>query len=193
MYKKEDFIVDHSGIADCGWFIAPPAGPGYRPSYLHKDLQLHDQSGYEPELHQGKGMGMAPGYYPGRKIAEEYLNAFLEKQKMDSIEITAKVNGKVVPLDTISTETFDKMKKACLIFPVEPKYEGVYTAKGDDTVEGIRVIFEVTRNIADNIGRVVALDRHGSVCNTDDTLDKTLTYKFCNGEPLYYNIKLLGD
>lgn len=31
---------------------------------------------------------------------------------MDNIEIIVKANGKVVPLDTISTETFEKMKEA---------------------------------------------------------------------------------
>lgn len=191
MYKKEDFTIDYLGVVDCGWYIAMQAGPGYGITYLHKDLQLHEQSGYE-DFHIGMGMGMAPGYYLTKKIAEEYLNAFLEKEKMDSIEIIVKANGKVVPLDTVSTETFESMKKA-MENSNKPKYEGVYTAKVRGIEGEARVIFEVTQGIADRVGKIVALDRDGYIANINDSLQEILAYQFSSNGTLYDNIKRLGD
>ncbi len=187
MYKKEDFRIACNEKFDCGWYVSLNAG-----EYLRKDLQIRKGTGFTsvPEfLYQ---WGMAPGYYSSKKTAEEFLNAFLGAQKMDSIEIIAKVNGKVVSLDTISTETFDKMKKASR----EPKYEGVYTAEvkdGGGLPESARVVFKVTQDICGYIGESIALNRDGNVCNTDDNLQETLTYRFPSGEILYKNIKKLGD
>ena len=188
MYKKEDFEINVNHNCKCGWYITLPLPSEDKEEYLHKDLQFHTGTGFitAPEFLQQ--WGMAPGYYPAKNIAEQYLDLFLEKQKMDDIEIIVKANGKVVPLDTISTETFEKMKKAT----VEPKYEGVYTARTKH-LQTARVMFVVTEQICEHIGHAVALDGYGVLTNADDTLDYMLAYVFEGGETIYDNIKRLGD
>jgi len=57
-------------------------------------------------------------------------------------------------LDTISTETFEKIKAAAK----EPEYEGVYVGKCDGEA---RVFFRVTDTICAYKGEVIALNSNG--------------------------------
>lgn len=173
--KKEDFEIMCNDTHNCGWYIKDSS------DYLWKDLQIHRGTGFTTGSKWN--WGEAPGYYPSEKIAEEYLNLYLEKQKMETIEINVKVNGKEVPLDSISTETFEKVKKAAS----KPEYEGVLV--GNRWNNSPRVFFAVTDEICGQNGRVVVLDERGVVVNYEDTFNKLLNSSYYN----YKNIKQLGE
>jgi len=150
--KREDFRIERMGLPagnetffDCGWYINLISDGRI---YLWKDLQLHHSTGHKGQYCWGE----APGYYESRELAEEYLNTFLalasaiiydefpgkrfnpfynlfyRRIPVDKVKITVEVNGKEVPLDTISAETFQKVKEAVRIPDVneidyEQKYE----------------------------------------------------------------------
>lgn len=101
---------------------------------------------------------------------------------MDKIKITVEVNGKIVPLDTISTETFEKVKEAAR----KPKYEGVYTSV-QNSGNYPRVFFVVTDEICRHKGRAVALNEIGNVMYNKSTFEEF----FANN--VYENLKKLGD
>jgi len=88
-------------------------------------------------------------------------------------------------LDTISTETFEKIKAAAK----EPEYEGVYV--GDYGVKEDRVIFEVTDELIEKLrqrrNQAVAMDGRGDIINWYSTL-KRICECGC-----YDNIKKLGE
>lgn len=111
------------------------------------------------------------------------LNALLGEQKMENVEITVKVNGKEVPIDTISTETFEKVKEAAK----EPEYEGVYLRKYCSGGNYDRVVFKVTDQICNHKGQVVLLDGDG------DVMLYCPTFKPVCEHSCYSSLKKLGD
>jgi len=75
----------------------------------------------------------------------------LKEKTMPNIKITAEVDGKIVPLNTISTESFEAIKALEKPIPVArlATYDG-----------STRLLLRITQNIADHIkfGHVIAID-----------------------------------
>jgi len=137
-------------------------------------------------------------YGENRMKREEHLNIYLtarnligekaRETKMENVEITVKVNGRDVPIETVSTETFEKVKEAAS----EPKHKGVLV--GNCYNAEPRVFFKVTDDICERRGKAVALDTNGCVVDVDCTLGKLVAFTgFDNDDKLYGNIKKLGD
>lgn len=168
METREDFTIARLGenkirvaFNTCGWYIHLDNTD----LCLHKDLMLRETTGWSKGDYK---WGEAPGYYASKELAEQYLDAYLIKQKTKAliderawemldkkIKITVEVDGKEVPLDTISTETFEKIKAAAK----EPEYEGVYVG---DCADESRVFFVVTDTICKYKGEVIALNSKGN-------------------------------
>lgn len=74
--KKEDFKIDKVDCDDCGWYIVTVTG---KDQYLHKDLKLHCSTGFRNTWNPTWQWGEAPGYYPTKEIAQEYLNEYFRK------------------------------------------------------------------------------------------------------------------
>ena len=81
---------------------------------------------------------------------------------MLNIKITAEVDGKIIPLNTISAETFEAIK--ALEKPKEiPVARLAITAGG----RGSRLLFKPAQKITFEHGRVYALDlKHGILTNS---------------------------
>ena len=91
-----------------------------------------------------------------------------ERKNMPNIKITAEVGGKQVPLETISTETFEAIKalEKPKEIPVPVARVGNYVGFPSDR----RLFLKLTNNIRENIARkdidVVAINlRNGTVNN----------------------------
>lgn len=78
--KQEKFVCpegweiahnDPGGNHICEWYVFKKLS-----GYLHKDLQLHDGTGYSDGNY---GYGEAPGYWPTEKAAKDALRQYLEK------------------------------------------------------------------------------------------------------------------
>ena len=82
-----------------------------------------------------------------------WIQKCLERKTMPNIKITAEVDGKQVPLETVSTETFEAIK--ALEKPKEIPVARLATYNGHP-----RLILKITQNIIDNIkfDNILAID-----------------------------------
>lgn len=119
------------------------------------------------------------------KVTEIHGESKMSDKK---IKITVEVDGEIVPLDTISTETFEKIKEATK----EPEYEGVLSGNYAGDKGDARVFFVVTEQICDYKGRAIVLDKDGYIGNSGSTL-QILCKDVGFSERIYENIKKLGD
>lgn len=81
---------------------------------------------------------------------------------VENVEITVKVNGESVPLSTISTETFEKIKRES-----EPKKVPIMrVVYYSDNPTDRRLLLKVPENIGNFVGMIVAIDvKDGAICN----------------------------
>jgi hypothetical protein len=78
---------------------------------------------------------------------------------MQNIKITVEVDGKIVPLSTISTESFEAIKAL-----EKPKDIPIPVARWATCGDSPRLIFKPSRSIQLKIGKVYALDlRNGNL------------------------------
>lgn len=82
---------------------------------------------------------------------------YYERKTMPNIKITAEIDGKQVPLETVSAETFEAIKALMKEIPI---------ARLADYCGHPRLIFRPTKNIELNVGHVYALHlTHGDFSN----------------------------
>lgn len=90
-----------------------------------------------------------------------YCQQCSERKNMPNIniKITAEVDGKIVPLETISTETFEAIKAL-------EKPKAIPVARlASFYISDSRLIFKPMQNIQLEIGRVYVFDvKNGSIC-----------------------------
>lgn len=108
---------------------------------------------------------------------------FIRSKHMPNIKITAEVDGKQVPLETVSTETFEEIKASEK--PKEIPVARLAIHPGD----GRRLIFKVTEDIVKRKGRYVAIELVcGNVCgswpNDDGDCGSTFGFNYENVKPL---------
>jgi len=82
---------------------------------------------------------------------KQYLDSILENKLMPNIKITAEVGGKQVPLETISTETFEAIKAL-------EKPKEIPVARLANYCTWPRLLFRPSRDFSLKIGNVYALD-----------------------------------
>ena len=133
------------------WYISDGSD-----NHLHKDLKIHSGTGYFAANHNPK---RAQGYYKSKEEAKFYLKLFKEKNNMaEKIEVHLTVNDVVTPLHEISKGTLLKIREASKPKPVP----AIQVAK--TTVGGLpRLIFKVTEDIANRVGKYVGLEPNGIV------------------------------
>ena len=73
-----------------------------------------------------------------------------ERKSMPNIKITAEVNGKQVPLETISTETFEAIKAL-------EKPKEIPVARVGSFADRPRLIFKPAKNIQLEVGKIYVL------------------------------------
>ncbi len=105
-----------------------------------------------------------------------------ERKIMPNIKITAEVNGKQVPLETISTESFEAIKAAA-------RTEEIPVARLAVNDGQHRLIFKVTEYITEYKGKYVAISLdNGLVCGhwpeSDMDCGKGFGYNYENVRPL---------
>ena len=88
-----------------------------------------------------------------------------EKIQMSNIKITAEVNGKQVPLKTVSIETFEAIKAL-------EKLKEISVARLASFAGRPRLIFKPKKNIQLTIGRIYALDLECGDVGADWLLEK---------------------
>ena len=98
-----------------------------------------------------------------------------EREHMPNIKITAEVDGKQVPLETVSTETFEAIK--ALEKPKEIPVARLAWYSGEEP----RLLFKPAENIKFEIGKIYSLDlRRGMVASAwksaEDEYAIKLTY-----------------
>ncbi len=119
-----------------------------------------------------------------KELVEQYYD-LLYGENMPNIKITAEVDGKQVPLETISTETFEAIK--ALEKPKEIPVARLAMLKcGKDR----RLIFKVTGDIAERKGQYVAISLVNGLIyghwqgNDDRDCGKGYGYNYENVQPL---------
>ena len=86
---------------------------------------------------------------------------FDERETMTNIKITAEVDGKIIPLNTISAETFEAIKAL-----EKPKAIPVARLAITSGGRGSRLLFKPAHKITFEQGRVYALEvKHGILPN----------------------------
>jgi len=89
---------------------------------------------------------------------KQYLDSILENKLMPNIKITAEVDGKQVPLETISTEMFEAIKALEKPKEIPVASIGNYPGKLNDK----RLLLRITDNIKNKINQcnayVIAID-----------------------------------
>lgn len=101
----------------------------------------------------------------------------------EQVEITVKVNGEIVPLSTISTETFEKIKKENKPKKVPVARIGNYPDEPKDK----RLILRLPKNIHIFEGKVVAIDLDSGVVYGNWNLDEDDSY----GANSYENVRVI--
>ena len=92
----------------------------------------------------------APVFHSKHEYRNFICQKCAERENMPNIKITAEVDGKQVPLETISTETFEAIKAL-----EKPKVPVARLA----TMRGrCKLIFKVTEQMAERKGQYVAID-----------------------------------
>lgn len=129
----------------------------------------------------GKSLRTNEVKYPSKNHIGLICQQCAEREIMPNIKITAEVDGKHVPLKTISTETFEAIK--ALEKPKEIPVARLVTWYGSP-----RLIFKPSQNIQFEIGKIYALHlkdgdvaAHWSLANDEPTV-KAEGYK--NIKPL---------
>ena len=84
----------------------------------------------------------------------EITNCIFERKIMPNIKITAEVDGKQVPLETVSTETFEAIKA----LKKSEKIPVARFARWHNNVNEPRLLFKSTENIHLNVGKIYSLD-----------------------------------
>ena len=165
MEKLEVKQYPFGGRCNGLWFIGS-ADKSWDAEYLWHDLTLHYQD--------TGGLG-GSGYYKTKAEAERFLKAYKylqlskEKYKMaDNIEINVKVNGKDVPLHEVSEQILLTIRKASKPKPV-PVFQVV-----DTCFNGSRLIFKVTRDIANWVDQYVCIDKDGEVVYNSGNIRQVL-------------------
>lgn len=153
-----------------GWYIVTDTGAGYwKEQFVWKDLQLHEGTGYDD---YSSCIGGAPGYYRNLHQAKTVLKQFKEKHNMteDKLVISVKVNGVDTPLHEISEQTLLKIREAS-----KPKPVPVFQVC-DWTFTQQRLIFKVSQEMADNVGRYILLTEDGKKVGSYDSINDIDTY-----------------
>ncbi len=92
---------------------------------------------------------------------------------MDNIEISVKVNGEDVPLSSISTETFEKIKVVEKTKKIPPVRFAIYE-RYDGNKKIDRILLKVSEDIAHYKNQVVAIDvKTGNVYNHWESEDES--------------------
>jgi len=113
------------------------------------------------------------------------IDCFRERENMPNIKITAEVNGKQVPLKTVSIETFEAIKAL-----EKPKEIPVARIAIIDNIKYRRLIFKVTKQIAERKDQYVSIDlESGLVCghwsgDDDGNCGSQYGYNYKNVQPL---------
>jgi len=88
---------------------------------------------------------------------KQYLDSILENKLMSNIKITAEVDGKIVPLNTISTETFEAIKAL-----KKPKEIPVPVARVGSFGNGLRLFLTLNNKLKEHIAkdyvRMISID-----------------------------------
>lgn len=161
-----------------GWYIITDTGAKYHgEQFVWRDLELHKGTGLKLEHYK---TGQAPGYYHCEAEAHMYLREFKEKHNMnDNLEINVKLNGVPTPLHEISEETLLVIREASKLKPV-PVFQVC------DSFDTQRLIFKVTKEIANCVGKYIAVDNDGKVRNQHVVNPATI-----ENLPIYSNIREL--
>jgi len=117
-------------------------------------------------------------------------NCFQERKNMPNIKITAEVNGKIVPLNTISTESFEAIK--ALEKPKEIPVARVGNWPGDpgDRRLFLKITDSIRNRVTDKNVKVIAIElKGGNVVNSWAETQCELTFRV-DGDS-YENIKPL--
>ncbi len=96
-------------------------------------------------------------------------NCFDKRKNMPNIKITAEVDGKIVPLNTISTESFEAIKAL-------EKPKEIPVARLAKTFGSPRLMFKPTEDITLKVGRVYALDLRCGDLGSDWLLENDATH-----------------
>lgn len=98
---------------------------------------------------------------------KQYLDSILENKLMPNIKITAEVDGKQVPLETISTETFEAIKALEKPKEIPVARIGHYKDNPNDRRLFLKITDSIRNNVAINEIDMVAINlRSGFVNNT---------------------------
>jgi len=128
-------------------------------------------------------------FYPDRKIcclAEVIQGRTIncpnyERENMSSIKITAEVDGKQIPLENISTETFEAIKAL-------EKSKEIPVARLAEYGQKLRLLFKPTENVCLEVGKIYSLDlRQGDVAtewSLEDDDNRIYHYRYKNIKPL---------
>lgn len=115
-----------------------------------------------------------------------------ERENMPNIKLTAEVDGKIVPLNTISTESFEAIKALEKPKEIPVARVGNYIGHPSDKRLFLKLTNNIRVNIADNNISMVAIDlQTGNISNTwheddnDDNVDEDELSR------LYENVKPL--
>ena len=146
----------------------------YRGDNYHCCLECKCAINFGDTVTQGKW-----GYYCGQCS---------ERKPMPNIKITAEVDGKQVPLETVSTETFEAIK--ALEKPKEIPVPVARIGHYKDSPSGRRLFLKLTDSVRANAANgdidVIAINlQHGAVNNTWIEDNDTNSLK------LYENVKPL--
>jgi len=117
------------------------------------------------------------------------LENFLEESNMPNIKITAEVDGKQVPLETVSTETFEAIKALEKLKEIPVVRIGHWLGKPDNRRLFLKITNSIRTRVANPDIKMIAIDlRDGYVANSWTELQQIPL--FADGDP-YENVKPL--
>jgi len=150
------FLIKQSQTRSGKWYIVAEDVNYYKTTFfpcLHKDLEIHPGTAY-CNSHYDKDAG----YYNSVIEAKITLKQFKEKHNMaNKIEVEVRINGIPTSLHEISEQTLLVIREASKSKPV-PVFH-IAESHSDEP----RLIFKVTQEIADNVGRFVCVDKCSKV------------------------------
>ena len=128
-------------------------------------------------------------FYTNNGYGQFICQKCLERENMSNIKITAEVDGKIVPLNTISTATFEAIKALEKPKEIPVARVGNWPGSPDDRRLFLKISPSIRACIIKYDVKMIAIDlKNGSLGNSWKKAQQIPS--FCDGDP-YENVKPL--